>query len=319
MSDAGQQECAGLIAQETQASATPVLATEATQDLKDCLAGADGDFKMCSDSQGEAKTECVDRDAETKETKALANAGKGLYIANKAGSGAQEQCFAASVAANMGMKAFDAARDRCDTSIKTCDSNCSTKKVEDLEKSCREKIGTAPATQAINQQYFDAKMAEHKKNMNDKLATCTTGDVEKGKSMISDALASVGTALRDSMTCMCKLSNSGASGASCDEIVPPSDCLTNPEATGCAAYGGINTCTPGAGYDAKLCSCQTNSKGAGCPGAVSGTLANFASGPQINNAGRGDTGFGTTASNLKPSGDVDLSGVNGAPNGAAGN
>ena len=88
----------------------------------------------------------------------------------------------------------------------------------------------------------------------------------------------------------------------CAAIPTPGACDLNPATPGCV-YGSIAVCTPGSGYDAKLCSCQLNPKEAGCPGgAASGGLSNFAS-PSIKNNGINDGGAPTTiAGGLKAAG-----------------
>jgi hypothetical protein len=302
----------------------------ATPELEACIQEAKRDSEECNSINEEVRKVCSEEAADGREIRNVINAGKGAYVASKSGSGAQQECFKVGVLASGSLELIKAAKDKCDITEKACNLKCDIKNADEFEKKCKPIAGTGAANLALYTREYD----KISKTYRDGTADCKdVSDVNGGQRKLSELLSGVGNSLQASMNCMCRLSNGGsnlmtnnATGRNQDScnIPNPADCSVDPTLAGCNAYVGISVCTPGSGYDAKLCSCQTNPKGAGCPGGgLSGNLVGFASGANINTAAGGgvggDAGFGSLAGNLKASGDVDLSGVSGGDPMAAGN
>lgn len=318
-SDAGAASCRAELASEAaeerqRVAAAAAAPTEPTQDLKTCVDDGLKEAQSCKDSQELAGKTCdennLDQDAEK-----ISNAATGAYISTKSGTGAQQECFTASLASNVGLKAIKMVKDECEVLVTSCKSKCATQVFEKYETECKPKV----AGIAVNEQYYNSKSGEIKQTLGDSLTLCE-GKIEKDKGVISDLFSQVGDALGKSLQCMCQLS-SGATTSSKEGCNIPSvqTCETNPSAPGCRAVIGLGPCTPGSSYDPKLCSCQIEPKGAGCPGGgLSGNLNGFATGSNINNTAGNDASIGTPISSLSGSGNLDLSGL-GKETGPAGN
>ncbi|MEQ1723993.1 MAG: hypothetical protein ABL930_12525, partial [Pseudobdellovibrio sp.] len=294
------------------------------ENLKLCVDNWKEAANKCKTEADNAKKECKNDEAAQKqnaETSSVLNAANNMYVNSKAGSGAQQECFKGSLIANYAADLLSKKSDSCSSKTDLCASSCKPEELNKEKTRCHNILQVLqqgkPDEDNLNTKYF----SEGDRLSNDLImqgeSLCGTA-AKVDKSALSSALEGVGKSLAASVTCMCKLSN--GSSADCSKIVPPASCETDASLPGCSQYGPIGVCTPGTTYDAKLCSCQTNPKGAGCPGGTaSGGLVGFATGANINNTAGKDPGFGSPTSNLKPSGDADLSGVNGGPNGAAGN
>lgn len=326
-----QDQCGALAEkneQEVESAATP------DQDLKNCV---DTHVKLseeCLRSSEEAETACdpEQRSNNSDVATALAKADRAL-VGSKAGSGAQELCFGASLALNTTGAAIKSIGDSCSTNLTSCTNKCGKDKYDEFYNKCQSYLTKVSQSTCKNGQdcdpvdeanqakfvaskkYFYDNSKEIQKNYTDGADVCGT-DVKKGESKISEMLNAVGKALSASVQCACKLSSGEKN---CASIPTVADCNINPSSPGCAVYGAINVCSPGAGYNAKLCDCQINPKSAGCPGGgASGGLSNFTSGAGFkNNAGASDGGVSLFAGNLKPSsGDIDLSSGNGEGEGS---
>lgn len=295
--------------------------------LKSCVDTWKDNAKKCKDASELAKSECRSQDKSKKEaqeeTSKVVDAASKAYISSKTGTGAQQECFTGSVIANFTKDLLNQTSENCGTSSSACTTACN---IDDLNKErqrchglltevIRTRYAGEPPDSNANSNYFTEGERTVNEVTTQGAAICGEAG-KKDKSMIEAALTGVGKSMAASVSCMCKLS-SGATG-SCDQIVPPSNCTTNPDLPGCRQYTALGVCTPGSGYDAKLCSCQLNPKGAGCPGGeVSGGLSNFATGANLNPQ-TGDVAVGTpVGSELKP-GVADLSGAQ-PTDGPAGN
>lgn len=293
--------------------AAPVEApTEATKDLQDCAEITRNKVAACTASLTQATDKCDSKKLTAdKEAQQIKEAAQQAYISTKAGTGAQQECFQASAASSLGVRAFTSLSGDCDGAVTTCNDACDpTEKIKEYETSCKSKINGI----AVNQTYYDAKLQEFKSSFDRSLATCQGDDMKKNQKGLSDFLGDIAGALRSSVQCMCQLSSvtTTNTGNNCGTIPVITDCQKNPSLPNCNAYVGLSICTPGSTYDAKLCGCQMNPKGAGCPGGdASGNLVGFASGGNLAAAGGGnEASIGNPGANLKPSAAADLSGIN---------
>jgi|GEM_PF-5211880 len=296
----------------TAAAATPTP-TSADSVLKICLDGWKTEANNCQNLAKEAKDACStnkDISDDNKETMSAIQQANQLYTGLKTGAGAQQQCFTASLVANAAVGALNDSKDSCDASKKSCDNSCTENKLKEYRDLCHSKINpidadplqeAAQAAKAkqveLNQAYFTNQEKEITSIFEAAIKICDT-DVKDALNTLSGVLTGVGKSLASSIQCMCKLSN-GTAVKDCNDIPSFSACNLNPGGPGCIIYGALNVCTPGGGYDAHLCRCQTNPKTAGCPAYAIGGLSNFA-GTQLkvpaNPAGNGD---GMFAGNLK--------------------
>lgn len=297
------------------AEATPTTPRPPPQDtldenLKLCVDNWKESANKCKTTSDEAKKGCRSDDKSGADTAKVIDAASKSYINSKSGTGAQQECFTGGLVANYAKDLLNKKSDECATKTDSCKEVCKVEEINKEKDRCytilrgviESRYGGGDVPDNKNSQYF----TEGERLANDLITQGQTvcGEVEKtDKGMISDALSSVGKSLASSMTCMCKLSSGGT--GPCDQIAPPSSCETNPNLPGCRQYGSLNVCTPGASYDAKLCSCQLNPKGAGCPGGdLSGGLSNFATGGDIQSS-TGTADIGTPISDLK-AGPTDL-------------
>lgn len=265
------------------------------QSLKDkaklCKNDADGAAQNC-----DAKTEMTDEQKKNSKDLELI---KQQYIKMNMGSGNISDCFAASVVANKAQEKIKDNNDRCVSSYDKCTTMCDQAEFDKMKKNCEELIGD----NEHNKKYFADNVDQIQTDMSDGQKVCSV-ESQKGKSELDKALKTIGDSLKSSVACMCNFS--GASPASCNSIPTRSQCYGNLEVAGCGVYGGLDVCTPGSNYNQKLCMCQTNVT-EGCPGHLSGNLANFTSGTNMNEGSpAGFTSGGSLAGNLKGS-DVNLS------------
>lgn len=290
--------------------AAPTAPIEDTLDatLKQCVDDWKVAANKCKTVSDEAKNVCGSADdKKNSETSQVLDAASNAYIGSKSGTGAQQECFKGGLIANYTKDLLSKKSDECTTKTDLCTAACKPEEVNKEKNRChnilqgviQQRYGGDNPPENKNSQYFSE--GDNFANQLMSQGTNVCGEVStKDKSMIGSALESVGKSLASSVTCMCKLSSGGT--GPCDEIVPPSSCEANPSLPGCRQYGAIGVCTPGSSYDAKLCSCQLNPKGAGCPGgSSSGGLSNFASGGNISNGTNGPD-IGTPISNLQASG-----------------
>ncbi len=289
---------------------TPIPTPTAVEvELTSCIDSWENQAKECEKKADKAAISCkaVDKKLakENKDTAGAIDAASNMHTNMKAGSGAQQQCFLASLAANVAKDSLSAITDSCKSDRKSCSNACSQETLANLQKSCQDKISpeevmgphlpsavAARAAQiALNQNYFDTNEKEIKEIYADGQEVCSA-EAGKGELKLSELLSSVGKSLHSSVMCMCQLSSSGPNVSDeCKSIPSPNDCNLIPSGPGCGVYGSLDVCTPGVAYDAKLCNCQLNPKTAGCPGHLSGGLTTFA-GTQINSKGAADSGGG---------------------------
>lgn len=285
------------------AAVTEQPPTEPTPELKACVANWVKKSESCKAKSLAAIATCNSENEQNKEsqdTKKLASAAGEQYTKSKAGSGAQAECFVASVLTSGSMGLMTDLFAKCNADVDSCNSECSAKP-DEMDLPCADIIQQTkvPAQIQANENYVMRYSGVIFDNFNDGQRDCKI-DAKKGQSDLSKLASGLGKSLEKSVQCMCKLSSSGGD---CNAIPTVAACNANPGSPGCGVYGSVAVCTPGNGYDAKLCSCQLNPKEAGCPGGgLSGGLSNFAS-PSIKNNGIGDGGSPTTiASGLKNSG-----------------
>lgn len=315
--DIAKEQCAK---ETAKVAAAAVAATKPDNNLKTCVDTWKAEALKCKKDAEDANKNCASSEMtkEEKDSAAAIDAGNKLYVNSKAGSGAQQQCFTASLVASGGKSLLEPTKEVCDASLTACNSSCSEEKLNELRDTCQSKVITAeqPANESgeptPNQKYFlDNVVAIHE--ITQEARKICTEDAKKGEMGLSDLLKSVGNALDSSVKCMCQLSSGGPN---CNNIPSSASCATNPSQPGCSVYGSIAVCTPGAGYDARLCNCQMNPKDAGCPGGgLSGGLVGFAGSGLKGNAisgGGGDPNI--MAGNLKPTGNYDLA-IGGDPGG----
>lgn len=277
----------------TPAKVTRAYPTTADDSMKACVKSWNDQALLCKTNSEDAKKGCNPaKTKEDKENAAAIDATKNLYTGTKANSGMQQECFTAGLAASGAKTYFGSSKDSCDASVTACTTACNEETLEAMKKSCYDKIvteeqyelgnGDASPNASLFQQTEVAV-----REITDSASKVCTEDAKKGQSMLSSLLSGVGDALSSSLQCMCQTS-SGA--ADCTALPTPGACDMNPNTAGCGAFGSLAVCTPGSGYDAKLCSCQLNPKEVGCPGGVaSGGLSNFAS-PSIKSNGLSDGG-----------------------------
>lgn len=283
--------------------AYPTLADEA---MKACVKSWNDQALLCKTSSDDAKKGCTPaKTKEDKENAAAIDAVKNVYTGSMGNSGMQQECFTAGLAASGAKTYFGSSKDTCDASVAACTSACNEDTLEAMKKACYDKIITEEQYElgngdaSPNAILFSQTEAAVRELTEGATKVCTE-DAKKGQSMLGSLLSGVGDALASSLQCMCQTS-SGA--GNCAAIPTPGACDLNPNLAGCGSYGGLAVCTPGGGYDAKLCSCQLNPKETGCPGGVaSGGLSNFAS-PSIKSNGISDgAGPTTLAGGLKAAG-----------------
>lgn len=281
----------------------PTVADEA---MKACVKAWTDQAQLCKTNSDDAKKGCnTAKSKEDKESAAAIDAARNLYTGTKANSGMQQECFTAGLAASGAKTYLGTSKDTCDASVTACETACKEDTFEAMKKACYDKIITEEQYELGNGDaspnailFSQTEVAV--REITDGASKVCTEDAKKGQSMLGSLLSGVGDALASSLRCMCQTS-SGA--GDCAAIPTPGACDLNPNLAGCGTYGSIAVCTPGSGYDAKLCSCQLNPKETGCPGGVaSGGLSNFAS-PSIKSNGINDgVGTPTIAGGLKAAG-----------------
>lgn len=276
--------------------------TEPTPELKACVDSWVAKSESCKAKSLEAIATCNSENEQNKEsqdTKKLASAAGEQYTKSKAGSGAQAECFAASILTSGSMDLMTDLFAKCNADVDSCNSECAAKP-DDMDFPCSDLIQQTkvPAQIQVNENYVMRYGGVILDNFDDGQRDCKT-DAKKGQSDLSKLASTLGDSLEKSVQCMCKLSSGGGD---CNAIPTVAACNANPGSPGCGVYGSVAVCTPGSDYDAKLCSCQLNPKEAGCPGGgLSGGLSNFAS-PSIKSNGINDGATPTIAGGLKATG-----------------
>lgn len=288
-------------------------------DLVACIADWKKAANECKATADDAQKTCNPKSEEAQKSADINNSInilKNGYVNFKSGSGAQKECFNASLLGSSVSGLLTLQSDSCESKVDLCTSSCDAEELNKKEKACEDILtkitlkyekepgqDEASSPTRVNSQYYaDGKNYVDEK-VNEGKKICET-DAKKDMSTLSSMLDSVGESMAASLKCMCQLSSS--SNVNCNEIVTPQACAQNPIGVGCSTYGSIAVCTMGAvGYDAKLCNCQMNPKDAGCPGgSLSGGLVGFAGAP-IKGGGAGDMG-GSFAGGLKPINPSDL-------------
>ncbi|MEK6628139.1 MAG: hypothetical protein AABY53_05895 [Bdellovibrionota bacterium] len=288
----------GVVAAAASPGATQagIASTKASVDtlLKDCVDNWEKMASICKGHAHKANEICSAYFKDDRETGNAIGAAGQIYTGMKANSGAQQECFAAGIAANGAKIAISGPSESCDSKFKLCSDKCNIEEFEKVENNCRRLIANENNAEvaAINQKYFDDNEDDIKSTATEGKETCGS-KAKSGKDSISKYLSALGNSLQSSMICMCRLS-SGVTTGDCNNIISPNDCAANPTNPSCNLYGSLDVCTPGFTYDARLCGCQTNPKGAGCPGYASGGLANFATGVGLKNPS-GEIGGGGSA------------------------
>lgn len=278
-----------------------------SDEMKNCVDQYIEESKKCKDKIEALKLVCDPKSKDTQESKegkatqsAIDNAKK-LFIGSNVGAGAQQECFAAGVIANSAKDLLSEKKEKCESGMKECEAGCGTSKYDEFTKKCGDEAliksgNNIPDDESPspNQKYYTDHSEEIRTNFESSEKVCKS-ESQSLLDQISAGLTSAGNALRDSAVCMCKLAN-GSSAANCD-IPTVTSCEQNSTQAGCAVFGGISACTPGASFNAQLCACQTNPKTAGCPGGgLSGNLSNF--GGAIGRPIAGSTQDGVNFSNL---------------------
>lgn len=309
---------------------TTAAKPEVSKEMRECVDGWLEKSKKCKSKSDEALKVCNPETAKKDETKgsaddvkkAIDTASK-MFTASKMGSGAQQECFAGSLIANSAKDFMGGKKDECAAGITACQNECGDDKFQEFEKACLDpKILNTGGNVAdddanggeanANQSYFSQHQEEIRNNFTEGTKLCKNDSPDFMKKL-GMGLDAIGKALASSAECMCKMSST--SQGDC-KPPPVETCQQNPNLSGCAVYGGINVCTPGASYNAQLCYCQTNPKGAGCPGGgFSGNLSNFGGpiGKAINN---GPDGFNFQAAKPGPAGDINIASTPDDPSGA---
>ncbi|AGH94780.1 hypothetical protein [Pseudobdellovibrio exovorus] len=256
---------------------TPVQAlvppTEPTDRLKSCVDNWKARADRCVQSSNVARTACASSDAQNANSNSaigVLETASAFHNQLKTGSGAQNQCFLASLASSSGSKVLGRSQVSCDDEYNACIGSCQNQ-LQEFEQECRQFITSTEATgheavqTQLNQQYFDQHRPDIASQFTRGQEVCS-GEVARSKTALEQTLDSLGDATTTATRCMCQLSASG--GQNCNSIPSVATCNANPNAAGCAIYSSISACTPGAGYNAFECNCQINPSTPGCVGKV---------------------------------------------------
>lgn len=260
-----------------------------------CKKDADGAVQSCDATNTMTK----DQAQNVKDVEMV----KQQFIKMNQNTGNISECFGAAVVANKAQDEIKTNNDKCVSSSDKCSSSCSQTDFDKAEEDCRKLIAENEHNE-YNEKYFNDNIQNIKSTISVGQKVCSE-DSKKGKLELGKALSTIGNSLKSAVACMCNFS--GGSAANCNNIPTRNQCYGSLDVAGCGVYGGLDVCTPGANYNQKLCMCQTTVS-AGCPGHLSGNLANFTSGTNFNDSttpANFNSG-GLLAGNLKGS-DVDLS------------
>lgn len=290
--------------------------TEPTKEMLSCTNAWIAASEECKKASEAAQKSCDSEDkkrAEAQDIFNLTDTVKNMYVSSKALSGAQQQCFTASLITSGTREAYNAMSKSCKADMLACTNKCAIGSLDSEKQKC-EKLIIAPGgydgMDNPNKAQFDSALAQTTGNLEAGTSVCSK-DAKDKQSTLDTMLNAVGGALGDSVNCMCKLAtNVGASGSDCSASPTVNDCVKNPNLMGCQIYSGIAICTPGANYNAQLCNCQLNPKSAGCPGGSgSGSISGFGSGITIRNSDGTPVNFGSPSGGLRASA-ADLAGGN---------
>lgn len=273
-----------------------------TDELKSCVDGWKERADRCVQNSNTARTACSSADSQNAgSNRAIStlDAASAFHNQLKTGSGAQNQCFLASLASNSGSQVLGRSQVRCDDEYNVCVSSCQNQ-LAAFERACTQLInvsgttGQEAAQAQLNQQYFDQHRSDIATQFSRGQEVCS-GEVARAKSTLEQTLDSLGNATTTATRCMCQLSASGAQN--CNSIPSVSACEANPNAAGCAIYSSISECTPGEYYNAFNCNCQVNPSTPGCAGKVDPkvNLSTFA-GSDVKSAAAASVAGLTTAS-----------------------
>lgn len=287
---------------------TLVNENEPDPKVKECVDDfAREEVDLCNTSSTNAKSVCdPKKQNDNKEMNQAIDGVSQIYTTSKAGSGAQEDCFKGALVANVGKNYLNEASDACKNSRNSCVDQCTSSKVlEKYEQKCQELMRKDGPPRQATQDYYDNKKQEISDSLEAVKKICEN-EVKTGEMTLNSMLNTVGNALASSLKCTCQLSSTGVAGTAgmggCNSIPSAANCAASPSAPGCSVYGSLDICTPGRTYDAHLCACQMDPKGAGCPGGgASGGLSSFASGTKFNNSIPGAGSGSVVAGNLKGS------------------
>lgn len=252
---------------------TPEPPTEPSPSLKACVDGWKARAQSCTEKSRTAQIACQAADTQNAPSNQSANAltsAGGFFTQVNAGTGAQNECFKASLVTNAGSAVIRQRQDNCNGEYNACVTECGNNRPEVYARECS---GLIQADNPLDQQYFNTNQPQINASFTAGDNICS-GEVRQGQSAIDTALRGVGDALSQSTRCMCQLSSSAAN---CNSIPTVATCATNPDAAGCSLYSAISVCTPGPSYNAAACNCEMNPTSAGCRTTSSGALSNFAS------------------------------------------
>lgn len=293
----------------------PPKPTVPTAELSDCVKGWVAASDDCKAAALAAQKSCDGGDQERKEAKeaqAVIDGTKNVYIQSKTGAGAQQQCFIASVITSGTRDAVTKMYASCNSDIVSCNNRCRAETIQQFQTKC-EALVAAPGHEdadSPNRKLFSSTTQNVNANMVLGGSVCTE-DAKKKQSDLSKMLTNLGTALTDSVRCICKMSVNGLGGAeqNCDYIPPVAQCEQNPNANGCQVYAGISVCSVGLNYNSHLCACQSNPKAAGCPGGPnSGTLSNFGNAINMKDSSGNIVAFGPFSNSGVKGSNFDVSG-----------
>lgn len=303
----------------TQAPPPPPKPTEPTKELVECVKLWISTSESCKSAADSAQKSCDGNDKERKEARqaqAVIDGTKNAYVQSNTGAGAQQQCFVASLISTGTREAVSKMYESCQADIESCNNLCKPEHTKEQQTKC-EALVAAPGHEEVdspNRKLFASATEQTQSNLSKGSQVCSQ-DAKKKESDLSKMLTNLGTALSDSVKCMCKLSTNGIGGESpnCETFPTVAQCEQNPNGNGCHVYGGISACVVGPSYNAQLCACQSNPKSAGCPGGPnSGNLSNFAGGPNLKDSAGNVVAFGPFSNSGLKGSNFDLSNGSGS-------
>lgn len=313
--------------------AEPIPPTEPTAELRRCVESWREKSARCGAVSQTARTACAAAEQQNRPSNQAVQALSGasdFHNQVRAGSGAQNECFEASLISSSAINTIQGQQQSCDNEYNSCVASCVRENAETFEQACLPLVtvnaSNAPVAsglqgavllaareqvraqqQSINQQYFEQHRGDISAAFTRGGEVCS-GEVREGRSLTDRTLSSLGDSLSQSTRCMCQLS---ASGGNCATATPTvAECTANPSLPACSIYQALNACAPGASYNAVACNCELNPMTAGCRSATTNSLSSFASSnARIAAAAAVGAPPGVaTASAGMPSSGVDLSG-----------
>ena len=189
-----------------------------------CFRQAEFYVEKCTEAKEAADAKCDAQSAKRDNIDKAVGLAQTMYSGSKAGSGAQQQCFAVGLALNAGSKIVNDTYNSCTAEVNTCNSMCDSAALNRIINYC---ISQYP-TDMQNDQKNSEAIANLKEAVADNSEICK---VEKPGIMtkMSGYLESLGKSLQSAMICMCKYSTTGtlSGNQKCEDIADPNSWQLN--------------------------------------------------------------------------------------------